>query len=180
VLYEAQLSRYRGSLDEPLVGREDNRAQVNELDQLASEAPETGQLSEPLADSILQYTLRRLKLNASSSQDRPGGGSKTLYPDDLDRLMNEAPPSSSGSQRTGEPAATRFEGNSALRNVNLTSNAFTMGTSGVPTYGDWTNSPPMAMDQNSSLDWWHFGLDNSIQEPTGLYDDVFNFNNQIG
>jgi hypothetical protein len=173
VLYEAQLSRYRASLDEPLVGSANNQAQVNELDQLASEAPTTGQLFEPLADSVLQYTLRRLKLNATSGRDRAKDGTKTLYPDDLDQLMNDSPPSASGSQPTSEPAMTRFQGNSA-------SNAFAVGATGIPAYGEWTTSPLMATEQNNGLDWWDFGLENGIQGPTGLYEDIFNFNNKIG
>ncbi len=174
VLYEAQLSRYRASLAEPLVGSADNLSQANELDQLASEPRETDQLSEPLADSVLQYTLRRLKRDVHPGRDRAKDGTKALYPDDLDRLMNETSPSASGSQRTSDPATTRFEGNSA-------SNAYVVGASGIPAYGEWTAGTLMAMEQNNGgLDWWDFGLDNGIQGPTGLYEDMFNFNNQIG
>ena len=179
-MYEAQLARYRASVDEPQVDSSNPRARVNELEQLAAEAPDTGQLSEPLADSVLQYTLRRLKPNSSAGPTHPPADSKTLYPDELDQWMNEASYSGVTSQRAYEAAPTSFEDNSTSRMMDHDSSDIATRAPTLPPYADWVNNPLLVLDQNPSFPDGLFDLDSDMQEPPLLYEDIFNFNNQVG
>ena len=179
-MYEAQLARYRASIDEPQANSSNPRARVNDLEQLAVEAPDTGQLSEPLADSVLQYTLRRLKPDSRTGSTHAPAGSKMLYPDELDQWMNETSFPGATSQLAYEPGPPSFEDNSFSRTMDHNSSDMATRVPTFPPYADWGNNPMLVLDQNSNFLDGLFELDSHMQEPLFLYEDILNFNNQVG
>lgn len=69
------------------------RPRLKDLDQLAREVRDPGQLAEPLADSVLEYSLRRLdpaphKIMPSTIQDF----NETTMEDQIEALLEETPP----------------------------------------------------------------------------------------
>lgn len=134
-----------------------------DLDRLARETRHTGQLAEPLADSVLEYTLQRLKPSPNASDQIIHELEQTLQPDDLAHLMTdesapqEVQPDSSGT------AQNQWDTNSFPTAVDQR----TGGLSSMPPYtwhSDRTRTPVLPPSQLDGWDWWQLTLDN-IQQP---------------
>lgn len=168
MLYGAQMSRrWRAASQEHTTSAEP-QAHLTELDELAGEPRDVGQLAEPLADSVLDYTLRRLRPNSNAESNVVEVLEKAPIPDELSQLMDTdsiVPPRDPSSQPTGGvqlPTVARDEQNYG---------SFTVPQ--VPGYWDRTRAsglPPVDID---GLDWWEASLEN-IQEPILSYDELFN------
>ena len=168
MLYGAQMSRHRGVAATETVHSADSQTHLSELDHLAIQTRHVGQLSEPLADSVLEYTLRRLKPGAHSDLGALHDLEVPNFPDSLTQLMDESP--------------TFTLPNATIPATSLNGNLFPSATnqgdgSDVPRVSAsdaWQRTTPVAPVQYNGYDWWQFNLDN-IQQPILPYDDMFNF-----
>ena len=151
-----------------MVGTTGSAAHFSDLDQLAGEARDTGQLSEPLADSVLDYTLRRLKPDAKVDSRAVQELEKTIYPDDLSQLMDKD--STFQSQNSLAPMM-RLDG----QLYSAATDQRNRGATRIPLVSapwDQIATAPMSSLQGHGYDWWQFGLD-SIQQPLLPYDEMF-------
>ena len=145
-----------------------SQAHLSDLDRLAGETRDTGQLSEPLADSVLDYTLRRLKPDAKIDACAVQELEKTLYSDDLSQLLESHstfPPQnpSAPTMRMDEHSysAAAEQGNCGSAQI-------------PPVSGPWDRMGAALMPslQSNGYAWWQLSLDN-IQQPILPYDELF-------
>ena len=171
------MSRHRALASEEMAETTDPQAHLSDLDRLASETRDIGQLSEPLADSVLNYTLRRLKPDAKVDSRAVQELEKSLYPDELAQTMDKESDilqmidrdSNSQRQNLFAPmmrldgqsySATADQGNSDISWIPPVSRPWNrMGTAPVPSL------------HSNSYDWWQLGLD-SLQQPILPYDEL--------
>ena len=162
------MSRHRASASEEMAATTGSQAHLSDLDRLAGETRDSGQLLEPLADSVLDYTLRRLKPDAKFEPRAIQELEKTQYPDDLSQLIDE---DSTFPRQNSLVPMMRLDGQSYSAGVNQGNS----GAARIPTVsGPWDRmgSAPMPSLQSSGYDWWQLGLD-GIQQPILPYDDLF-------
>ena len=167
MLYAAQ-SSHRPSASEGIAGTTDFQTHLSDLDQLASETRDTGQLLEPLADSVLDYTLRRLKPGAYADSRAAQDLEKMPCPDDLSQLMDED--STLLRQNLSAPVM-RMDGQSQAVAVDQGRS----GSAWAPyVSGSWDRSgtAPMTFPRSNGYDWWQLNLD-SIQQPILPFDEMF-------
>jgi hypothetical protein len=165
VLYSAQISR-QSTLAE---GRHLDRAtHLSELDMVAAEAREVGQLTEPLADSVLDYTLQRLKPSDTVQSPAMRPTDPQTLPGELSQLIEEdhslslsAPQARSSKTQPG-PSATALAQQTHFGNDPQ-----------APSHSDRMRTPGIALTDMTGLDWWEVGL-GDIQEPVLPYEDLFN------
>ena len=161
------MSRYRASASEGMARTTDSQAHLSDLDRLAGETRDTGQLSEPLADSVLDYTLRRLKPDAKIDSRAVQELGKTLHHDDLSQLMEEE---SAFPRPISSAPMMRMDGQSYSAAVDQENS----GAARIPTVsGPWDRrgTAPMPSLQSNGYDWWQFSLD-SLQQPILPYDEL--------
>ncbi|KAK5050478.1 hypothetical protein LTR84_003759 [Exophiala bonariae] len=172
LLYEAQVSRYRTPPGEPGTSLGNYRTEQTDLDHIAHEARDTGALSEPLADSVLQYSLRHLKQNAKPRFDIVQALEKEPYPNELTQLLSlsTAPQQSSfvqGMPSEQAPIAMGFD--EEANNVPILHNSAT---------GDWIKGSLFQMDQGVPYDWLQMNP-NGFLQPFSSYDEVFDLDCNI-
>jgi hypothetical protein len=147
----------------------DPQAHLSELDEVAGEPRDIGQLSEPLADSVLDYTLQRLKPSEDVPSPIVQAPEKPPVPDDLSQLMDEPSNfshSNSSSQLTRENARSLP---SAFDQQNSDGVAVAQTS---PPWERW-RAPAMPFLNPTGYEWWELGLDNT-QQPILPYDELFN------
>lgn len=178
MLYEAQLSRCRVTPGEAGGSSCNYRSDHNDLDHIAREARDIGALSEPLADSVLQYSLRQLKPGARFDRDIVQDLEKELYPKDLAQLLDcaaedtpQSPlevPGMNPERPQPRPMSTTFD-----------TAATDIGTLHPPAAsGDWIRGSLFPTEQGNPHDWFHLNPDGFLQ-PLFSYDDLFDLNFSI-
>ncbi|KEF52228.1 uncharacterized protein A1O9_11855 [Exophiala aquamarina CBS 119918] len=175
MLYEAQLSRNRNTPGDARAAPYNYRSDLNDLDHIAHEARDTGALSEPLADSVLQYSLRQLRPGARFDRDIVQELEKETYPSDLTQLLEYSVGAPSQSS-TVVPAM-----NPERESMSTTSEAAagTLGTmyhAAVST--DWIRGSFFPNEQGNPYDWLQLNPDGFLQ-PFFSYDDSFDVNTNI-
>ena len=164
MLYSTQMSRHRTSAADGTTWSPVSETPLNDLDRIAGESRDTGQLAEPLADSVLEYGLRKLKPNANPAAVATHGLEKPLYPDELSQLLDER------AQNLSVPLAT-----TAVQFPQAAMDLHRSGESYFPQTNEhmWNRvrTPPVPPAQGSNYDFWQFSLD-GIQEPVMPYDDM--------
>ncbi|KUJ09191.1 uncharacterized protein LY89DRAFT_763921 [Mollisia scopiformis] len=168
VLYEAQIARDRARINEGLEVSQDS---LSDLDRLASEKRDTGQLAEALADSVMDYTLRRLKPDVKVDNAAAQGLDKVSYPNNLSKLMEE---NSGPVEQISSTAQARLDDQIPQPRLNQASS----GDGDIPyTSMSWaqmsiaSTSTPL-LQSDDSYDWWKLGLDD-LQQPILSYDELF-------
>ena len=78
-----------GVVKNSIANSNERQPHLNELDELAGEPRDIGQLAEPLADSVLDYTLRRLRPKEDIGSPAVQALEEAPCPDNLSQLMNE-------------------------------------------------------------------------------------------
>ena len=174
MLYGAQISQRCAPTTSRVNCSTGSQAHLSELDELAGEPRDVGQLAEPLADSVLNYTLRRLRPNEDGESPAVQTLEQPPWPDDLSQLMNEDCAVSLSNPakhltRTADPLSTAGFGQS--RNGEAT-------VLQVPTYWEQMRAPAMPPLHSNDLDWWELGLENT-QQPILPYDELFNLDFNI-
>jgi hypothetical protein len=166
-LYEAQISHYRTPPGELGTSSGNYQAEQTDLDHIAQETRDTGALSEPLADSVLQYSLRHLKQNAKSNFDIVQALEKEAYPNELTQLLNvstEAPQQNSFVQSMPSQQPPISMGlDEEANNISILHNSAT---------GDWMKGPFFPMEQGVPYDWLQVNP-NGFLQPFSSYDEVF-------
>lgn len=168
MLYGAQMSRRWTAISQDHTTSTEPQAHLTELDELAGEPRDVGQLAEPLADSVLDYTLRRLRPNSNADSDVVEALEKAPDPDELSQLMNAdytaPPPRNPPSQQTG---------GAQLPPVACDEQSYgSVGLPQVPGYWDRTRPSGLPPVDIEGLDWWEASLEN-IQQPILSYDELF-------
>ena len=141
----------------------DSETALSDLDRIAAESRDTGQLTEPLAHSVLEYGLRKLTPSTKTDANAGRDQERSSYPDDLAKLMDESldiPLAPASATPTHPFAAGVDQGESS-------------GSLGQPLTGDcWdrAKTPVFPFLQGNEYDSWQFNL-NSIQDPSMPYDD---------
>lgn len=141
----------------------DSETPLSDLDRIAGESRDTGQLTEPLAHSVLEYGLRKLTPSTKAGAIAGRDQDRSSYPDDLAQLMDESldiPLVPAASTPTHPLAAGVEQGQSS-------------GSLLQPFNGDsWdrVKTPVFPFLQGSDYDSWQFNL-NSIQDTSMPYDD---------
>lgn len=167
MLYEAQVSRYRTPPVEGGGVPGSYQPEQNDLDHIAHEARDTGALSEPLADSVLQYSLRQLKPNAKLNLDIVQALEKDLYPNELTHLM--------------AISTETLQQNSFVPVMNPERAPITMGFDEevsnlpilhTPATGDWGRGSFVPMEEGLPYDWLQINP-NGFLQPFSSYDEVF-------
>ncbi|KIW11570.1 hypothetical protein PV08_10871 [Exophiala spinifera] len=173
MLYNAQTVRLGVSSTHLTGGAVDSEAQSNGLDQLAGQPRETGQLSEPLADSVLQYTLRRLKPGSNVSPSSLRDLEASTDAEVLNSLLGDHATLPAHVVDNGRGPPDRQPLPATLEGYNTAIDP-------TPPQGSETlmRSPVVPALQGINYDWWHLDLDN-IQPPTIPYDDMFNLDFNI-
>jgi hypothetical protein len=168
MLYAGQMTRRLASAREGLAGSTEAQAHLSELDEVAGEPRDVGQLAEPLADSVLDYTLRRLRPDRDVLSPAAQALESQPCPDDLSQLMDE----DSSSSRNQSSQSARTEG--LLPSVGLDQSNYLVSTT-PQMAGSWDRmrTPPMQPLDNYGLDWWEVSLDR-IQQPILPYEELFN------
>ncbi|KIY01449.1 uncharacterized protein Z520_03001 [Fonsecaea multimorphosa CBS 102226] len=166
LLYGAQMERRLASAREGLAGSAE--AHLTELDELAGEPRDVGQLAEPLADSVLDYTLRRLRPDRVVLSPAAQALKRQPCPDDLSQLMDE------DSSLSLNPSSQSARPEGPLPSVGLDQSNFLTSTAPQIT-GAWDRmrTPTMQPLNSDGLDWWEMTLD-SIQQPILPYEELFN------
>ena len=172
MLYEAQLSRYRPPPSDASDTSYSYRSDMNDLDHIAHETRDTGALSEPLADSVLQYSLRQLKPGARLERDIVQDLEKESCPGELAHLLEYTsgvpPPSSSVGTVVNlerEAMSTTSEAaSSALGNMYPSAAA-----------ADWMRGSLFPSEQGNPYDWLQLNPDGFLQ-PFFSYDESFDVN----
>ena len=168
------MSRRRAPVNEGVAGPSDLHTHLSELDRLARETRDTSQLSEPLADSVLDYTLRRLKPDTNADHGAVQELEKTFIPDELSRVMDED--SASQTQNLSVPTM-RLDGQSYLA-VGDQGHGGTARSGRMSAPWDRTGTAIMPTLQTNDYDWWQVNLD-SIQTPVLPYDELFSLDFNI-
>ena len=170
MLYAAQ-SQYRASASGRIAEVTGSQAQLSELDQLARETRDTGQLLEPLADSVLDYTLRRLKPGDYADSQAAQELEKTPCPDDLSQLMDK--PSTLPEQNLSASiigidshpqSAAVDQGNDSAAQIPHVSGPWA-----------WNGLAPQPFLRGNEYDWWPLSLD-TLQQPILPFDEPYNLN----
>ena len=162
------MSRHGASSSEGIAGATGSKAYLSDLDRLAGETRDTGQLLEALPDSVLDYTLRRLKPDAKAGSCTFRVLEKTLRCNDLSQLMNEDSTSPQNSlalkMRLDETtySAAADQGNSFATGV-------------CPASGTWDKmgSALMPSLQSNGYNWWDLNVE-SNKMPILSYEELFN------
>lgn len=142
---------------------------LSDLDRLASERRDTGKLSEPLADSVLNYTLRRLKPDAKVDSRAIQELEQSLHLDDLSHFMdvNSGIPSQIAPAPMMRPDGQSYSAPADQGNV---------GSAWAALSGNWdwmrSSQMPSLQGSGSGYDWWQLNLD-SIQQPILPDDELF-------
>src|SRR4051812_4132393 len=95
MLYATQMSRHRSAATSTTNFASDMDTPLSDLDEIAAENRDMGQLEEPLADSVLEYGLRKLTSKVHSESSSLQDLATLLYRDDLSQLLDESMRSSS-------------------------------------------------------------------------------------
>ncbi|OQV04572.1 Fungal specific transcription factor domain-containing protein [Cladophialophora immunda] len=168
MLYGAQMSRRLASAREGMAGSTEPQAHFSELDEVAGEPRDVGQLAEPLADSVLDYTLRRLRPDRAVLSPAAQALERQPCPDDLSQLMGE----DSSSSLNPSSQSARPEG--PIPSMGLDQSNYLVSTAPQMVGGwDRMRTPTMQSLNNDGLDWWEVSLDN-IQQPILPYEELFN------
>lgn len=161
------MSRHRGAATGMETAESaESQTHLSELDHLAIQTRHIGQLSEPLADSVLEYTLQRLKPGASSDLGALHDLEAANFPDSLTQLMDESP-------TFMLPTAQKSSLNENLF-PSSTNQGDCSGVQRASASDAWQRTTNLAPMQYNGYDWWQFDLDN-IQQPVLPYDDMFTF-----
>lgn len=175
MLYEAQLSRYRTTPGDARAASYNYRSDLNDLDHIAHEARDTGALSEPLADSVLQYSLRQLKPGARLERDIVQELEKESCPSDLAHFLDYTsgvPPQSSSVVTVINPERETMSTTSEA----ATSTLGNMYASTAST--DWMRGSLFPSEQGNPYDWLQLNPDGFLQ-PFFSYDDSFDVSTNI-
>ena len=170
VLYDSQISRLRAQSDEGIgaLSTRPTQAHLKDLDQLAGEVRDPGQLPEPLADSVLEYSTHRCQpignVHSRAIQELEDATS----PDQPTQTTDEGPHSSQLSAsaalyRGGEPTTLL-----AQSQENHPSLFATPGSSGP---GYWSSASQMVVSQLAPWDLLEMNSD-TLQQPNLGYDDL--------
>ena len=128
---------------------------LKNLDQYAGEVRDASQLSEPLADSVLEYSLFRLQptsavVHSGSIQELE----EAMSMGQSEHLMEQEPGDTQAYSQLPGPAPSRP----------------------VP---DWMRTTPQNFaPQPYPFDWWGIGLD-ALQPPILPYDQLLGFNGTV-
>lgn len=167
MLYEAQLSRYRTPPGEAAAGSGSYRPEHNDLDHIAHEARDTGALSEPLADSVLQYSLGQLKPNAKYKRGIVQALETEPYPNELAQLLGG---NSEGLQQSSSVPVVNPERDSLPVTFDEeASNAPVLYTAST---SDWSRGVIFPMEQGNPYDWLQLNP-NGFLQPFSSYDESF-------
>ena len=157
MLYEAQVSKTRLAIRQENDETAGFQAYHDELDRLAGETRDAGQLLEPLADSVLDYTLRRLRPDVRADTRAGKELDETMRFGELSHMLSH--PIASSTSLVGQSASAGNE--STVRTL--------------PLEKAWEQAeketPPLRPGE--SYDWWLFALPNT-QQPISSYDELFN------
>lgn len=162
------MDRHRASASEGMTGATGPQAHLSDLDRLATETRDTGKLSEPLADSVLDYTLRRLKPDANVDSRTVQELEKTLYPDDLSQLMEV---NSIFPWQNSLTSMMRLDGQSYSGPLDQGNNGAAR-ISSIPGPWERMRNAHVPSVQSNGYDWWQLSLD-SIQQPVLPGDELF-------
>ncbi|KIV83980.1 hypothetical protein PV11_05960 [Exophiala sideris] len=160
VLYDNQMSRLRASNGEENDAISTSTSPLKDLDQLASEVRDPGRFPEPLADSVLAYSLRRFRPIDKVQGTIPEVNHATLLQmlsgaGENSTMSNAAPPSNQNVVQTMSVA--EVEGNH-------------VETSAVPLAPgprNWMARPQIAAPHLTYWDWWDMNVDMSQHLGTG-------------
>lgn len=175
VLYEVQAVRLRGLTND---GATSNQVQSNlkELDQLAVEVRDASQLAEPLADSVLSYSLQQLRPSPAFTSEAMRELEGKLDFELVENFIEEASPS--------DPQPLLISNSDTLQALGMPSIAAAPVFNGAPfdqpvalqapsPMGDWMSGPGFSGDQSQPWDWWGLGMD--LLEPILPYDNLLGF-----
>ncbi|KAJ9608820.1 hypothetical protein H2200_006591 [Cladophialophora chaetospira] len=169
MLYGAQVAGIRRLVKTNASNSDERQAHLDELDELAGEPRDTGQLAEPLADSVLDYTLRRLGPKEVVDSASIRVLEETQYSDELSNLMYEGPKPTHAYLQPGPMREERNLYSSIPGQRHHTQPVAAQ----VSDFWDRTRAPSEPFSNSNNLDWWDLGLEN-IQQPILPYEDLFN------
>ena len=130
---------------------------------------DTGQLSEPLADSVLEYTLRRLRPGAKADSGTVQALERTVYDEDLSQIIHE---DQSLPKQSSTAPLVRMDGQWDYL-ARDQSNSAGIQNFYIPGPWDRMGASSMTALQNDDYGWWQLGLD-SLQQPILPYEELFN------
>ena len=160
VLYENQMSRLRAQNGEGAGARPITATQerLKDLDQLASEVRDPGQLPEPLADSVLAYSLRRFRpIGKAQLRAIPELGHVKPF-DILTQILEETPGSS---QMPSAIPGLFTEERSTVPGADVEERCRASLAVPVSVGVDaWMTTPQIAIPQSPDWSWWDMNTDN--------------------
>lgn len=177
VLYETQMSRLRPQNDDRIdvLLTRPTQARLKDLDQLASEVRDPGKLPEPLADSVLEYSLHRFQpignVHSRAIQELEDATS----PDESAQIMEETP---QGSQLSASTALGLGGQQTMLMNEMQENHGASFATPmSLPDYSMGTSQ--MAIPQLSAWDLLELNSDTLQQPNIGYIDDLLGLNSTM-
>ena len=145
------------------------REHQREIDDIACEPRDTSQLSEPLADSMLEYSLQRLKDVGQFDPTSPQDAQKAMFQEQLETLADGGPSASHTALITPATATNNASLGTQFANGYNFVNSQALGMSGQP----YAVHPTMASNgADMDFDWWQYNL-NDFQESTFSYEAMF-------
>ena len=149
LLYDDQVCRARpATVNESNENFAPQEAQLGDLDRVAGLKRDASQLSEPLADSVLGYTLRGLRPDTTSSAYVTGGVDTVLSSAELPHMRQSSVPHNVFANTQHATAETR----------------------------PWEQlmAGALLQERNDSIDWWQLDLNNT-QQPILPHVELFDF-----
>lgn len=168
VLYEAQVQ------EPPLASQQEElEAGTDELQELASSRRDLSGLTEPLAESTLVYSLRRVRRDVKVDQHSPAAQmlQSATYLDEVADLLNAEKPHHGYNNAAYDTTALSGPAPPATMTMHLDSSVLQTSQSYFP----GGQSVPLEMNGFGTIDWWQTDMDN-FSQPILSYDDLIRFN----
>ncbi|KAK5064390.1 hypothetical protein LTR84_000223 [Exophiala bonariae] len=171
VLYEVQIVRLRGPSTTMGTTSTPGQSNLKELDQLAGEVRDASQLAEPLADSVLSYSLQQLRPSPAFTSEAMRELEAKLDFELMELFIEEASPS--------DPQPLLSSSNDIMQSFGMASTSAVPELDGALRFdqpnlmGDWISGPGFSGDLQQPWDWWGVGMD--LLEPILPYDNLLGF-----
>ena len=172
------MSRLRAPSNEEVNASSNRTTQVDlqDLDQLAGEVRDAGQLSEPLADSVLENSLRRLRPtgNVQSRAMQELEDPTPLH--QLDQLMEE---DDLRDPHTLTTSVADLRGEQTMQIGRMQDNHYAPLTGSMSSgLEDWMSTSQIPAPQAYPWDLWGLGWD-TLQQSNLPYDHMLGFNGTL-
>ena len=152
-------------------------ANLKDLDQLAGEVRDPGPLSEPLADSILEYSLQRLFPTEGVHSRAIQELEDAMRPDQLAQLIEEHFP---GHPKVSPAPVANLDGGQMIPMSGVHGNNNLTPLTGIVSAGseEWMRKVQIPASQAYAYDWWDLSLD-TLQQPILPYEDLLGLNSSM-